>query len=74
MPGPVTSTVRGMKIEIKGQYYEEETKGWLPVGLFELNPKSCNLNLTASNADIDRIGPGVRRTRGVITVDGTKLQ
>jgi hypothetical protein len=64
-------TIRGLNLEITGKLYDEETKNWMPIGLFELKPKSCTLNLTITNANIRAAGNGIRHTRGVISLNGT---
>jgi hypothetical protein len=67
-------TINGLKVEITGRLYDEESESWLPIGLFELKPKSCTLNLTIVGADTGGLGHGIRRTRGVITINGAELR
>jgi len=64
-------TIRGLHLETTGKLYDEETKSWMPIGLFELKPKSCTLNLTITNANIGAADNGIRHTRGVISLNGT---
>lgn len=67
-------TIRGLNVETTGQFYDEETKHWLPIGLFELKPKSCTLNLNITGANIGALSHGIRHTLGVISIDGTTLR
>jgi len=65
--------VRGLTVRIAGKLYDEARREWRPVGLFELKPQGCTLNLTITDADTDGLDWGIRQTRGVITVNGTAL-
>lgn len=67
-------TIRGLKVETGGELYDEGNKRWLPIGLFELKPASCELNLLATEADIGTLGGGIRRTAGVISINGSELR
>ena len=63
-------TIKGLKVDVAGKLYDESTRAWVPLGLFELKPTDCTLNLTATGADIGPLAPGLRRTRGTITING----
>lgn len=63
-------SIRGLTVISSGKLYDEEKREWLPLGLFELKPQSCSANLTITNLNAGSIGHGVRRTRGIITIDG----
>lgn len=67
-------TVRGLKVEIDGLLWDEEHKRWIPIGLLELKPNSCTLNLNISKAEVGALADGIFHTKGVITVDGRKLE
>jgi hypothetical protein len=65
--------IQGLKVAIDGQLYNAETNRWGPIGLFNLKPASCTLNLTVTGADIGGLKWGIRKTRGQIIVNGTTL-
>ena len=67
-------TIRGLRVESSGVLYDEETKTWQPLGLFEFKPDSCTMNLTITGAEIGGLGHGIRRTPGVITLNGVTAQ
>jgi hypothetical protein len=66
-------TVTGLKVILPGDLYDESTKSWRPMGLFELKPKSCTLNIMIVDGETKGLGPGIRNTLGTITMNGTKL-
>ncbi len=66
-------SIKGLKIELSGRLYDEAAQSWVPIGLFELKPSQCTVNLSATDVDIGLLGPGVRRTRGTITINGREL-
>jgi len=66
-------SIKGLKIEISGKLYDEATMSWLLMGLFELKPAKCTLNISATGADIGLLETGVRKTRGTITINGREL-
>jgi hypothetical protein len=66
-------TIKGLKIELAGKLYNEAAHQWLPMGLFELKPARCTVHFTATDADIGILEPGVRKTRGTITINGREL-
>lgn len=63
-------SIQGLKVVTSGQLYDETTKGWVPIGLFESKPKSCTLNLTITGADLGALDTGIRRTAGRVTING----
>lgn len=67
-------TVRGLVIESEGKVFDEENKAWLPMGLFELKPRSCTLNMKIAKLDAGPLGSGIRHTAGIISVDGKPLK
>jgi hypothetical protein len=67
-------SINGLKVELAGKLYDEAAQQWRPIGLFELKPAQCTVNLTASKADIGRLPPGIRQTRGTITINGQALR
>lgn len=66
-------TIKGLKIRLAGKLYHETAQNWLPVGLFELKPAQCTVNLTATDVDIGLLQPGIRQTRGSITINEREL-
>jgi hypothetical protein len=66
-------SIKGLKVELSGKLYDEAAQSWLPIGLFELKPSQCTVNLSATDADIGLLQPGVRKTRGTITINGREL-
>ena len=66
-------TIRGLKVEAAGRLYNEDSKSWVPLGLFELKPAACTLNLTITGAEIGALGDGIRHTAGVIRINGRRL-
>jgi hypothetical protein len=67
-------TVQGLKVETSGMLWDEEHRRWVPIGLLELKPSACTLNLTISKADIATLVDGIFHTKGIIKVDGRNLQ
>lgn len=67
-------TVRGLKVETSGTLWNEQNRTWIPIGLLELKPSVCTMNLTITDANLGALGLGNFRTKGVIMVDGRKLQ
>ena len=65
--------IKGLKIDLAGKLYDEAASRWVPAGLFELKPAQCTVNLSATDADIGLLEPGVRKTRGTITINGREL-
>ncbi len=63
-------SVNGLKVIHSGQLYDEATKKWIPMGLFELKPKGCKLDLTITHPELSGLGEGIRHTQGTITMDG----
>jgi hypothetical protein len=63
--------VTGLKVILPGKLYDEDVKSWSPMGLFELKPKGCTLNMTIVDAEVDGLGLGIRNTLGTITMNGT---
>lgn len=66
-------TVRGLKIETEGTLWDEQRKAWLPIGLLELKPSACTMNLSISRADVGSVADGIFHTKGTIVVNGRKL-
>lgn len=66
-------TVTGLKVIVPGKLYDESTKSWQPMGLFELKPKKCTLNITIADAETNGLSLGIRNTQGTITLNGAKL-
>jgi hypothetical protein len=66
-------SIKGLKIELSGKLYDEASQSWVPMGLFELKPSQCTVNLSATDVDIGLLQTGVRRTRGIITIEGQEL-
>ncbi len=66
-------TIKGLKVTVGGKLYDESAKGWRPIGLFELKPTGCTLNLTAVDADIKGMDMGIRKTSGTISINGSAL-
>ena len=64
-------TVTGLKVNLAGKLYDESSKSWRPMGLFELKPKGCTLNITIVDAEAKDLGLGIRNTPGTITLNGT---
>jgi hypothetical protein len=65
--------IKGLKMELSGKLYDEAAQSWLPICLFELKPPQCTMNFSATDADIGHLQPGVRKTRGTITINGKEL-
>lgn len=68
------ATIHGLNVAIAGQLWHAETNRWMPIGLFNLKPGSCTLNLTVTGADISGLKWGIRKTRGRIVVNGAALE
>ena len=66
-------TVTGLKVILPGKLYDESAKIWRSMGLFELKPKRCTLNITILDAEAKGLGLGIRNTLGTITMNGTTL-
>lgn len=66
-------TIEGLKVTIGGKLYDERAKAWRPMGLFELKPPGCTLNLTAVGAEVNGLDMGIRNTMGKIIVNGLDL-
>lgn len=66
-------TVSGLKVILPGRLYDERAKSWRSMGLFELKPKGCTLNITIVDAEAKGLGIGIRNTLGTITLNGTTL-
>jgi hypothetical protein len=66
-------TITGLKVNLAGKLYDESTKTWRSIGLFELKPKGCTLNLTIVDAEVEGLGLGIRNTLGTMTMNGTML-
>ncbi|MEY2598578.1 MAG: hypothetical protein RLZZ142_837 [Verrucomicrobiota bacterium] len=64
-------TVRGLRVDLAGKLYDESAQRWVPMGLFELKPKGCTLDMTIQNAEVNGLGLGIRHTRGTLKVNGT---
>ena len=43
------------------------------MGLFELKPKGCTVNLTIVGAETKDLGLGIRNTLGTIVMNGNRL-
>jgi hypothetical protein len=67
-------TVRGLKIETQGTLWDESSKSWIPIGLCELKPAACTMNMAITGANIGNLGAGVLNTRGTIVVGDRKLR
>ena len=67
-------TISNLSVSVTGKLFDEESRSWLPMGLFELKPKTCTLNLSATGVDIGRLGSGIRRTAGLITLNGRTVK
>lgn len=67
-------TVQGLKVETSGILWDEEHRRWVPIGLLELKPKACTMNLSIYKADLGTLSDGLFHTKGIITVDGRKLK
>ena len=67
-------TIKGLKIDLVGQLYDEAANCWVPMGLFEVKPAQCTLNVTVTGAEIGALRPGILQTRGTITVNGRALR
>lgn len=65
--------VTGLKVILPGKLYDESTKSWRSMGLFELKPKGCTLNITIVDADAEALGIGIRNALGTITINGKRL-
>ena len=61
-------TVTGLRIDLAGSMYIEESMQWAPIGLFELKPRDCILNLTATGTATG-LPEGIRNTRGLIRIE-----
>ena len=66
-------SIKGLKIDLTGALYDEAARSWLAIGLFELKPASCTVNISADDVDIGLLQPGVRNTRGTIIINGREL-
>jgi hypothetical protein len=66
-------TITGLKVILPGKLYDEGAKTWRSMGLFELKPKGCTVNLTIVGAEAKDLGLGIRNTLGTITINGTTL-
>ena len=66
-------TVTGLKVILPGKLHDESAKIWRSMGLFELKPKRCTLNITILDAEAKGLGLGIRNTLGTITMNGTTL-
>jgi hypothetical protein len=66
-------TITGLKVILPGKLYDESSKSWQPMGLFELKPKGCTLNITIVDAEVNGLGIGIRNTLGTLTLNGKTL-
>ncbi|MRR31548.1 hypothetical protein EG834_14755 [bacterium] len=62
--------VKGLQVNVDGVLYDERRQTWRKMGLFELKPPGCSLNLTITDAQIRGLDRGIRNTQGVISVNG----
>ncbi|MGL4464308.1 MAG: hypothetical protein ACRC1K_19325 [Planctomycetia bacterium] len=67
-------TVTGLKVNLIGKLYDESSKTWRPMGLFELKPKGCTLNITIVDAEAKDLGTGIRNTQGTMNLNGATLR
>jgi hypothetical protein len=67
-------TVRGLKVETSGSLWDEEHRRWVPIGLLELKPGSCTMNLTITEANIGALADGILHTNGHVVMDGEELR
>ena len=61
-------TIKGLEIKTKGQLYDEATKTWQPIGLFELKPTDCEFNLNAVDVKLHGLPLGLRKTKGTVKI------
>jgi hypothetical protein len=66
-------TITGLEVILRGKLYDESAKAWRSMGLFELKPVGCTVNLTMVDADIKDLDIGIRNTAGTVTMNGTTL-
>lgn len=67
-------TVSGLTVTSTGKIYDEKTQSWLPMGLFELKPQSCTVNMSITKLEGIRPSAGIRHTKGVVTLDGRPFE
>lgn len=66
--------IDGLSVDIKGKVYHEQNDVWLPIGLFELKPENCTLNMQIKNAKVGGVVYGLLRTQGVVNMDGIVIR
>ena len=63
-------TIRGLSVAVAGSVYDEEAKAWRPLGLFELKPTGCAVDIAITGASLGGLGLGDWRTPGTIVLNG----
>jgi hypothetical protein len=61
--------IDGLRVQMKGKVYSEDTGIWAPVGLLESKPTECTLNMTVKRAELNGLPLGIRRSRGEISIE-----
>lgn len=61
--------VDGLIVKSGGELYDEETREWVPLGLFELKPSNCEFHLRATSVQLNGLPLGIRRTKGSVTLE-----
>lgn len=61
--------VDGLDVKMDGKIFVKETNDWRPIGLFQLNPKECELNMTITSGRIEPLDFGIRKTKGEIKLN-----
>jgi len=63
-------TVVGLRVDMSGQLFDESSGVWIPIGLLELKPSNCIVNLNISKAEMGGLNRGIKFTRGNVSVNG----
>lgn len=58
--------IDGLDVRTQGKVYDEAASVWKPIGLFELKPTNCELNLDARNVTLHGLPQGMRQTKGSV--------
>lgn len=65
--------IEGLRVESRGEVYNEERQAWEPLGLFELKPMQSEFNLNATQVTLNGLPLGKVLTRGQILLDGVVM-
>lgn len=62
--------IKGLRVAATGKMYDEVHSRWIPLGLFEIKPSQCILNLRATGVEIDIPSLGLHQSKGSLQLEG----